>query len=71
MDSDKLFVRKGDKLKIQGPPSYLLCDLRNDCNNFSVDGGIPQKMDGTQCIMHVAHDVMCTVHLLGVYLHPP
>ena len=34
--------------------------LRNDCNNFSLDGGIPRKMDGTT---HFARsDIKCIAH---------
>ena len=41
-------------------------DLRNDCNNFSVDGGIPRKMDSTP---HHARSVTFLAQLgfLGVH----
>ena len=44
----------------------------NNCNNFSVDGGIPRKIDGTYHIMRreYAHDaVYCP--FFRVYLYPP
>ena len=34
------------------PTNLGIVVLRNNCNNFSVDGGIPEKMDGT---LHHAH----------------
>ena len=44
-------------------------DLRNDCNNFSVDGGIPPKMDGTQ---HYAHSgATSQLELVVLYIFLP
>ena len=42
-----------------------------NCNSFSVDGGIPRKMDGTLLIMRYAHDTVYRPFFFGVYLHPP
>ena len=44
-------------------------DLRNYYYNFSVDGSISWKMDGTP---HHALSAWCYVHypFFGVYLHP-
>ena len=41
--------------------------ISNNCNNFSVDGGIPQE--NGQFTSHHAR-MWCTVHFCGEYLHP-
>ena len=44
----------------------------NKCNNFSVDGGIPWKIERytshTSCATRM---IRRTVQFVGVYLHPP
>ena len=40
--------------------------ISNNCNNLSVDGGIPVKMDGTHHIMRYAHDAVFRPFFRGI-----
>ena len=40
--------------------------ISNNCNTFSVDVGIPRKMDGTNQIMCYTHDAVYRPFLRGI-----
>ena len=40
--------------------------ISNKCNNFSLDGGISQKMHGTHHIMRYVHDALYRPFFEGI-----
>ena len=40
--------------------------ISNEYNNFSVDGGIPEKMNGTVHIVHYTYDVVYHPFFRGI-----
>ena len=70
-----LIFRRPDSLTTRQPslivrrPDSPTSHFFDDCDYFSVDGGIPRQ-NGMNAASY-AYDVMCTVHFFRIYLHPP
>ena len=62
MIKTQLFIKKKSLFEIKKINFFI--SLRNDCNNFFGGRRHTPKKSTVHRIMHVAHDVMCTIHFL-------